>query len=101
MIAPAERPFGSWSTPITSELLVASAVRLGEVRVDGPDVVWAEGRPAEGGRTQLVRLDASGARTDLLPDGFNARTAVHEYGGGAWWVRDRVIWFVNWGDQRL
>jgi dipeptidyl aminopeptidase/acylaminoacyl peptidase len=96
-----EQPFGSWSTPITSELLVSSAVRLGEVRVDGTDVVWAEGRPAEGGRTQLVRLDAAGAQTELLPDGFNARTAVHEYGGGAWWVRERVTWFVNWEDQRL
>jgi dipeptidyl aminopeptidase/acylaminoacyl peptidase len=96
-----EQPFGSWSTPITSELLLSSAVRLGDVRVDGGDVVWSEGRPAEGGRTQLVRLDAAGDRTELLPDGFNARTAVHEYGGGAWWVRERVIWFVNWEDQRL
>lgn len=101
MIARSERPFGSWSTPITSELLVASAVRLGEVRVDGTDVLWAEGRPAEGGRTQLVRSDAAGARSQVLPDGFNARTAVHEYGGGAWWVRERVTWFVNWEDQRL
>ncbi|GAA0634476.1 S9 family peptidase [Sporichthya brevicatena] len=94
-------PYGSWSTPITSELLLSAAVQLREVRVDGTDVVWAEGRPAEGGRTQLVRLDAAGNRTDLLPDGFNARTGVHEYGGGAWWVRDGVAWFVNWADQRL
>lgn len=94
-------PYGSWSTPITSELLLSAAVRLGEVRVDGDAVVWSEGRPAEGGRTQLVRLDAAGHRTDLLPEGFNARTGVHEYGGGAWWVRDGVTWFVNWADQRL
>ena len=32
---------------------------------------------------------------------MNARTAVHEYGGGAWWVRDGVAWFTNWADQRL
>ena len=37
---------------------MAAAVRLSEVRVDGDDVVWAEGRPAEGGRTQLVRRRA-------------------------------------------
>ncbi|WP_019876596.1 S9 family peptidase [Sporichthya polymorpha] len=95
-------PYGSWSTPITSELLLSAAVQLREVRVDDDTgVVWAEGRPAEGGRTQLVRLDAAGNRTDLLPDGFNARTGVHEYGGGSWWVRDGVVWFVNWVDQRL
>ena len=53
-------PFGSWATPVTSAVVVAAAVRLGEVRVDGDDVVWAEGRPAEGGRTQLVRRRADG-----------------------------------------
>jgi dipeptidyl aminopeptidase/acylaminoacyl peptidase len=96
-----ERPYGSWPTPITSELVTAAAVRLGEVRVDGADVVWAEGRPAEGGRTQLVRRTVDGTTTDLLPDGRNARTAVHEYGGAAWWVRDGVVWFTDWADQRL
>ena len=94
-------PFGSWATPVTSELVVAAAVRLGEVRVDGADVVWAEGRPAEGGRTQLVRRRPDGTTTDLLPDGANARTAVHEYGGAAWWVSGGVVWFVEWADQRL
>lgn len=96
-----EQPYGSWATPITSELLVASAVRLSEVRADGVDVVWSEGRPAEVGRTQLVRRTPDGAVTDLLPDGFDARTGVHEYGGAAWWVRDGVTWFSNWADQRL
>jgi dipeptidyl aminopeptidase/acylaminoacyl peptidase len=94
-------PFGSWTTPVTSELVVAAAVRLGELRVDGDDVVWAEGRPAEGGRTQLVRRRPGGTTEDLLPDGVNARTAVHEYGGAGWWVRDGVVWFVDWADQRL
>ena len=94
-------PFGSWPTPITSELVVASAVALAEVRVDGAEVLWSEARPAEGGRTQLVRRAADGTTSDLLPDGGNARTAVHEYGGGAWWVRGGVVWFTEWADQRL
>jgi dipeptidyl aminopeptidase/acylaminoacyl peptidase len=81
--------------------VVADAVRLGELAVDGDSVVWAEGRPSEGGRTQLVRRGADGVCVDLLPDGLNARTAVHEYGGAAWWVRDGVVWFTNWADQRL
>lgn len=93
--------FGSWPTPITSEMVVAASVRLSEVRVDGADVVWAEARPDEGGRTQLVRRGADGTTADLLPADRNARTAVHEYGGGAWWVRDGVTWFTDWADQRL
>ena len=75
-----ECPFGAWATPVTSEVVVAAAVRLGEVRVDGTDVVWAEGRPEEGGRTQLVRRRPDGSTGDLLPEGSNVRTAVHEYG---------------------
>ncbi|RTL62976.1 MAG: S9 family peptidase [Pseudonocardiaceae bacterium] len=104
MTAPA--PFGSWPTPLTSELVVTAAVRLGEVRVDPADptsgtVWWAEGRPAEGGRTQIVRRDPDGTLTDLLPEGYDARTAVHEYGGAAWWVHGGTVWFANWTDQRL
>ncbi|WP_210749831.1 S9 family peptidase [Nocardia vermiculata] len=96
-----ELPFGSWPTSTTSAHVVSAAVRLGEVRVDGVDVYWSEGRPAEGGRTQIVRRTPDGTRTDLLPEGMNARTAVHEYGGAAWWVRDGVLYFVDWADQRL
>lgn len=94
-------PFGSWPTPITSELVVTAAVRLSELQTDGADVVWSEGRPGERGRTQLVRRAADGTTVDLLPDGMDARSAVHEYGGGAWWVRDGITWFTEWADQRL
>ncbi len=94
-------PYGSWPTPVTSATVVESAIGLSDVRVDGPDLIWAETRPNEGGRTQLVRLTADGAQTDLLDDGQNARTAVHEYGGGAWWGGDGVVWFSAWDDQRL
>ncbi len=37
----------------------------------------------------------------MLEAKANARTAVHEYGGGAWWVRDGVVWYAEWTDQRL
>ncbi len=96
-----ELPYGSWPTPVTSAVVVDAAVRLGEVRVDGEDVLWAEGRPAEAGRVQLVRRRPDGTTADLLPDGASAQTAAHEYGGAAWWVRDGVVWFTDWADQRL
>jgi dipeptidyl aminopeptidase/acylaminoacyl peptidase len=94
-------PYGSWPTPFTSASVVAGAVRLGELVLDGDDVLWAEGRPAEGGRNQIVRRRPDGTCADLLPGEMNARTAVHEYGGGGWWARDGVVWFANWADQRL
>ncbi len=92
---------GSWPTPITSEVVVARAVRLGELVIDGDDVIWAEGRPAALGRTALVCRKPEGELVELLADSLSVRSAVHEYGGGAWWVTDGVVWFVNWSDQRL
>jgi dipeptidyl aminopeptidase/acylaminoacyl peptidase len=93
--------YGSWTTPITSELVVRAAAVLGAVAVDGDSVWWSELRPEEGGRTQIVRKLGDGPPVDLLPAGFNARTAAHEYGGGAWWVSGHSLWFANWEDQRL
>src|SRR4051812_50133437 len=92
---------GSWPTPITSELVVRAAARLGEVQVDGDDVWWSESRPAEGGRSVIVRRSADGTVTDVLPAPWNARTRVHEYGGGAWTVSGGTLWVTEFGDQRL
>ena len=96
-----ELPYGSWPTPITSELVVRSAHLPGALRVDGDDLWWSESRPEEGGRTAVLRLGADGAPVEVLRAPWNARSGVHEYGGGAWWVRGGVLWFVDWATQRL
>ncbi|QUR65755.1 S9 family peptidase [Mycobacterium spongiae] len=93
--------YGSWPTPITSELVVRAAAGLGGVSLHGDTVIWSELRPEEGGRTQLVRRTGDEPPVDLLPKDRNARTAVHEYGGGAWWVAGETVYFVDWADQRL
>ncbi|CAN5690024.1 S9 family peptidase [soil metagenome] len=81
--------------------MVAGAARISEVRSDGDDVWWAEARPSEGGRVALVRRSADGAMTEVLAAPWSARSRVHEYGGGAWWVHQGVAFFANWDDQRL
>ena len=86
---------------MTPDRVVAASVGFGEVLLDGPDVCWSELRPAEGGRVQVVRRTPDGVDHDLLPEGFSARTRVHEYGGGAWLVDDGWLYFTNWSDQRL
>lgn len=95
------RPYGSWKSPITADLIVAGTIGLGEVMVDGEDLYWIENRPAERGRNCLVRRTPDGIITDVTPPDFSARTTVHEYGGGAYLVRDGVIYFSNFTDQRL
>ncbi len=89
-------PYGSWKSPITSDLIVAQSVGLSEIRIDNGAVYWLESRPQEGGRGVVV----GGAR-DLVPRPFSARNRVHEYGGGAWTVTGGALYFSNDADQRL
>ncbi len=70
-----------------------------EVRVDGDTVYWLELRPSEGGRYVVCRRDAGGNIADALPPPWNARTLVHEYGGGSYAVRDGVVLFTHFDDQ--
>jgi dipeptidyl aminopeptidase/acylaminoacyl peptidase len=94
-------PYGSWESPISADLITEGGLRLGEVRVDGSDVYWHEGRPEEGGRYVIVRRSADGVIGDVIPAPFNTRNAVHEYGGGAYAVSGGVVYFANWDDQRI
>ncbi len=94
-------PHGSWKSPVTSDLIVQGSVGLGLIALDGADTYWIEVRPSEGGRSVIVRRDGSGLISDVTPAGFNARTRVHEYGGGDYTVAQGVVYFANFADQRL
>ena len=94
-------PYGSWKSPITPDLITAGSVRLSELWVDGDDLYWLEGRPSEDGRYVIVKRSADETVSDMIPEGFNARNAVHEYGGGAYAVHNGTVYFSNWDDQRL
>jgi dipeptidyl aminopeptidase/acylaminoacyl peptidase len=94
-------PYGSWESPITIAMLSEAGVPLREVAVDGADLYWIESRAMEGGRQAIVRRDRHGNVTDAVPAGFNARSRVHEYGGGAYAVRDGVMVASSFEDQRV
>ena len=94
-------PYGSWKSPITSDLIVKESIGLGQVKMDGDDVYWIEMRPSEGGRQVIVRQATDGSIVDVILPGFNARTRVHEYGGGDYVVHDSIVYFSNFADQQL
>jgi dipeptidyl aminopeptidase/acylaminoacyl peptidase len=94
-------PFGSWRSPITFAEAAGATVSLSECRFDGTVRYWLEGRPEEKGRQVIVRQEGDGPSTDVTPQGFNVRTRVHEYGGGAYNVRQGRIVFSNVTDGRL
>ena len=94
-------PYGSWRSPITAAMIVAETVGLGQVSLDGDDTYWTESRPTEGGRSVLVRHTADGDRSDVTTAPFNVRSRVHEYGGGAYAVRNGIVIFSHFADNRL
>jgi dipeptidyl aminopeptidase/acylaminoacyl peptidase len=78
-----------------------AAIVLREPQPDGPDLCWLEGRPANAGRQTVVRRRADGTIEDVTPPGFNARTRVHEYGGGAYLPADGVVYASSFDDGRV
>ena len=68
--------------------------------IEDGTVWWLEGRASEAGRVVLVRRDPDGTQTDVVP-GFNIRTSVHEYGGGAYCIHRGIAFVSNFDDQRL
>jgi dipeptidyl aminopeptidase/acylaminoacyl peptidase len=101
MAFPQTSPYGSWQSPITADLVAAGEIGLEQIRLDGEDVYWIERRAHEGGRKVIVRRSNDGTLADVTPAGFNARTRVHEYGGGDYAVSNGTIVFSHFTDQRL
>ncbi|HJW21440.1 MAG TPA: prolyl oligopeptidase family serine peptidase [Candidatus Limnocylindrales bacterium] len=94
-------PYGAWPSGLPLERLVDGVVILSEVGAAGKTRWWLEGRPDEQGRNVLMRREASGAITRLTPAGFNARTRVHEYGGGAALVAGDLVVVSDFATGRL
>jgi dipeptidyl aminopeptidase/acylaminoacyl peptidase len=94
-------PYGSWPSPLSAARVTAGGLRFDLIQLDGEDVYWLEGRASEGGRNVIVRRSPSGEIADVTPPGFNVRSRVHEYGGGAYTVNRGTVFFSNFTDQRL
>ena len=94
-------PYGTWPSLITPELVASEGVRYAELSFDGDELLWLERRPQEGGRSVVVGRDVEGRITDRIPKTMNARSLVHEYGGGAYRCHRGQLYFVNFDDQDL
>ncbi|QZE24931.1 hypothetical protein K4X33_12420 [Brevibacterium casei] len=98
-------PYGTWSSPLSAAEVAAGAAPIFEAKFRGDHVYYSTKIPEENSRTGLVRTSLShpGPGERILPDPFNIRSAVHEYGGGAWALDpdSEVICFVNAADQRV
>ncbi len=91
--------FGSWESPITSDLIVEDAIRFNDMQAGEDFLYWTELHPNEKGRCALVRFDGK-TETPLL-DEVSVRSSVHEYGGGAFSVRNGKLIYSNDADLQL
>ena len=94
-------PFGSWQSPINAEQIASATLKLSHVQRHGNATCWSELRPAENGRCAICHRADNGALTELTPQPYNARTRVHEYGGGAYLRHNQTLYFSNFEDQRI
>ncbi|MDL5352919.1 prolyl oligopeptidase family serine peptidase [Microbacterium sp. zg-YB36] len=95
-------PYGSWPSPLSAADVSEASPRLEGARFVGDEVWWGQTVPAEGGRTTVRRRRPDGTVSDVLPAGWNVRSRVHEYGGGAWTASpEGRLYFVEKADQRV
>lgn len=78
-----------------------AALTLGDPQFGAEALYWLESRPAEGGRSVIVRREHDGRLQDVTAAPFSVRSTVHEYGGGAWAALERGVVFVNFADQQI
>ena len=93
--------YGSWESEITPQKIIEGGLRFSEIRSNGSELYFLEGRPEESGRYVIVKQNNTGEIEDVIPENFNSRNAVHEYGGGSFAVGKKNIYFTNWDDQRI
>lgn len=98
---PERAPYGTWSSPLSASDLATASVTFADLAADGEAVYWLQGDPTQQGRYAVMRHREGGGVEELSPPGFNARTRVHEYGGGALGVGHGVVLAASWEDQRV
>ena len=105
MKRPQVAPFGSWKSPITSDLIVSQTIGVGSVVINNENIYWLEKRPQEQGRNIIVGcFNQSGSKNitqDITPFPFSVRSKIHEYGGGAFTVEQNTVYCSNYKDGRI
>jgi dipeptidyl aminopeptidase/acylaminoacyl peptidase len=105
MTAASTAPYGLWKSPISAatvaEVGMGSFLPLTELKVFKEYIYWIERKAAEGGRQVVVQLLPDGSVQERISTDFNARTTVHEYGGGSYCVFNDIVFFSNYDDQRI
>lgn len=98
-------PFGLWPSSISAGLCATfpegPSSAISQPLSTGDAIYWLSARPAEGGRNAIMRWDFGGRPEEILAAPWDARTRVHEYGGGAYLPTAHGVVFSHYADNRL
>ena len=95
------KPYGAWPSEIDANSASKALTELNYLQSFDGVLFWTENRAQENGRCVIVCQDKHGNVSDVLPAPFSHGSKVHEYGGIAYTVFDRYLYFVNAKDQRI
>ncbi|EPZ42135.1 S9 family peptidase [Alicyclobacillus acidoterrestris] len=93
--------YGSWKSPITSDLIVQGTTPVVSASFHDGVLYFIEARPAEQGRNTILALGANQEVRELTKAPYNVRTRVHEYGGAPYVVHQGEVIFSNFADNLL
>ena len=100
MNTPQVASYGSWKSPITSDLIVSQTVGISSLAVNRDRIYWLEKRPQEQGRNLLVGYDGKELK-NFTSAPLSVRSKIHEYGGAAFVVDRNAIYFSNYHDGKI
>ena len=101
MNTPRVAAFGSWKSPITSDLIISKTIGIDNIAIDRHNIYWLEKRPQEKGRNLIVGHFPETGTKEVTPKPFNVRSKIHEYGGGAYTIKENTVYFSNYADGRI
>ncbi len=97
MVMPNILSYGSWPSPIRSEMVASHIHSLSFPRGDKENLYWSEARPEEKGRVVIVKWNHG----EILPDAYSAKTMANEYGGISYLVDEGIVYFIHARDQKI
>lgn len=87
--------YGFWESPIDATVIASKSISFTDLHVDNDIIYWGESRPNEKGRTVIVSYHPDNTYRDETSEEYSVGTMVHGYGGGAFLVQDKQIYFAN------
>lgn len=94
-------PYGTWSSPITADAILAGTITVAAVIVDAVTFTVYHIEKLPSGSYTIINTTSNYDLLKSSEGNLDVRTGVHEYGGGAAIVYNGTAYFSNYIDGRV